>query len=535
MGAKNCPETPRQKMIAMMYLVLTAMLALNVSKDILDAFIVVNDTMEQTNVNFTSKVDNSYFMFQAAAEKQDKVKPYYDKALEVKKLSEEMVKYMENVKVELFSITDGIPIEQAKNKGLKDMGAKDNYSKPTAYFIGQTGNAKAKEMKDKINAYKKDLAKIVGDKDFAKTVDKMLVTDGDYRNASGATETWEQHNFERLVAAACYTILNKLIGEIKNTEYATVSYLYSAVDAESFKFDKVGAKVIPNSRIVFTGDSYEADIIVAAIDTRQNPSVYWGPGRETASEEDISKLTLVQGDSGFVRLRIPTGGIGDQKFAGVIKLLSPDGEEKYYPFSESYTVTKPSVAIAADKMNVFYAGIPNPVSIAAPVAPERLRINWGGITPKALGGGKYEIVPDKNLVGKKIMITVSADLGTGKSQNMGGQEFRVKAVPNPVAYIGSNITSGKISKDLLKGNQFLTARMENFDFALAWRITSYRVTVVKNGREVASVVNNGAQFIAQIQSAVNSATAGTQFEFSEIKAQSIAGVKNLDGIAVRVR
>ncbi len=93
----------------------------------------------------------------------------------------------------------------------------------------------------------------------------------------------EQHNFERLVAAACYTILNKLIGEVKNTEYATVSYLYSAIDAGSFKFDNVGARVIPNSRW-FSRYSYEADIIVAAIDSRQNPSIYWGAGRDTATE-----------------------------------------------------------------------------------------------------------------------------------------------------------------------------------------------------------------------------------------------------------
>ncbi|NLJ82826.1 MAG: hypothetical protein GX330_06850, partial [Bacteroidales bacterium] len=158
-----------------------------------------------------------------------------------------------------------------------------------------------------------------------------------------------------------------------------------------------------------------------------------------------------------------------------------------------------------------------------------------GVTPKSLGGGKYEIVPSSNLVGKRVTISVSADLGTGRTQNMGGQEFRVRAVPNPVAYIGSNISSGKISRDLLKGNQFLTARMENFDFALAWRVTSYRVTVVKNGREVASVVNNGPQFVGSVQNAVNSATPGTVFEFTEIKARSIAGIKNLSNITVRVR
>jgi len=186
-------------------------------------------------------------------------------------------------------------------------------------------------------------------------------------------------------------------------------------------------------------------------------------------------------------------------------------------------------------MNVFYAGIPNPVSIAAPVAPEKLRINWGKLTSKQLGGGKYEITPDKSLIGSKVTVSVAADLGTGKTQVMGSQEFRVKAVPNPVAYIGSTIKSGKVSKDQLKSNNFLTAKMENFDFALPWRITTYKVTVVKNGREVSSTTNSGSQFSSTIQSAISGATSGTTFEFTDIKASSIAGVKTLDNITVRIK
>ncbi|MDD3331088.1 MAG: hypothetical protein PHQ82_07235, partial [Bacteroidales bacterium] len=285
MGATNCPETPRQRMISMMYLVLTAMLALNVSKDILDAFIVVNETMETTNVNFATKVDQSYAMFALQLENEkEKVTPFYNKAMKVKEASDEMVKYLEQIKKELFMKVDKLSEAEVKGKSLKDMDAKDNYDVPTEYFIGQTGSGKAKEMKNKIEAYKKNLIGIVNNENFPKILEKALITDGDYRNASGDKETWEQHNFERLVAAACYTILNKLIGEVKNTEYATVSFLYSAIDAGSFKFDNVSAKVIPNSRVVFSGDSYEADIIVAAIDSRQNPSIYWTPGRDSVSE-----------------------------------------------------------------------------------------------------------------------------------------------------------------------------------------------------------------------------------------------------------
>lgn len=535
MGATNCPETPRQRMISMMYLVLTAMLALNVSKDILDAFIVVNETMETTNVNFATKVDQSYAMFALQLENEkEKVTPFYNKAMKVKEASDEMVKYLEQIKKELFMKVDKLSEAEVKGKSLKDMDAKDNYDVPTEYFIGQTGSGKAKEMKNKIEAYKKNLIGIVNNENFPKILEKALITDGDYQNASGDKETWEQHNFERLVAAACYTILNKLIGEVKNTEYATVSFLYSAIDAGSFKFDDVKARVIPNSRVVFSGDSYEADIIVAAIDSRQNPSIYWAPGRDTATTNDLDKLQLVDGEAGIVHLKIPAGGIGDQRYAGLIKLKTAEGD-KYYPFSDAYTVTKPSVAIAAEKMNVFYAGIPNPVGIAAPVAPEKLRISWGGLTPKQLGGGKYEVVPSTKLIGQKVTISVSADLGTGKSQNMGSQEFRVKGVPNPVAYIGSNIGSGKVNKNQLMSNPFLTAKMENFDFSLAWRITSYKVTVVKNGREVSANTNQGAQFSSQLQGAIRSATAGTTFEFSEIKASSIAGAKNLETIIVRIK
>lgn len=535
MGAKNCPETPRQKMIGMMYLVLTAMLALNVSKDILDAFIVVNDTLEQTNTNFTSKVEQNYVLFEQALQNEGtKVKPFYDKALKVKKESDEMVAYIEQIKKELFMKVDGLKEEEVKGKTLKDMSGRDNYSTPSQYFMGQTGDGKAIELKNKINAYKKNLISIVNNPKYNAIIKEALETDGDYRNTSGEKESWEQHNFDHIVAAACYTILNKIIGEVRNTEYATVSFLYSAIDAGSFKFDNVSARVIPNSRIVFSGDSYEADIIVAAVDSRQNPSIYWGAGRDTATVADIDKLTLVEGESGMVRLKIPTGGVGDQRYAGVIKLKTAEGD-KFYPFKDAYTVTRPSAAIAAEKMNVLYAGIPNPIGIAAPVAPEKMRISWGGLSPRQLGGGKYEVTPDKKLIGQKITISVAAELGTGKSQNMGSQEFRVKGVPNPVAYIGSNIGSGKIAKNLLVANPFLTAKMENFDFALAWRITSYKITVVKNGREVSSNTIAGAQFSESLKNTIRSSGSGTTFEFTEIKAQSIAGVKNLENITVRIR
>lgn len=533
MGAKNCPETPRQKMIGMMYLVLTAMLALNVSKVILDAFVNVNDALEQTTTNFTSKVDQTYAQFDAQEQNSpDKVKPYNDKAKLIRKASKKLVEYLQQTKYEMHAAVDGISVDQAAKMSLKDLEAKDNFDKPTDFFIHK---GKAKEMKEEIANYKKELLKIVDDTAF--TLPNGLTIEQEYQNADGQKESWEEHNFSELVAAACYTLINKLIGEVKNMEFESVQYLMSSIDAGSFKFDNVQAKVIPNSKIVFSGDKYEADIIVAAYDSRENPTVYWSQGRDTATEADIPKLTAIEGEEGVVHLQIPTGGIGEQKFAGLIKIISPDGSDKYYPFHDSYTVTKPTAAVAADKMNVFYATIGNPVSIAAPVAPEKLRINWGGATATSQGGGKYIVTVPTSLSGKDITVSVSADVGGGKTQNMGSTTFRVKTVPEPSIFVGGNITGGKQAKDAILANPMIVAKMSpDFNFELRWSVISYKATFVKGGVEDAPITVQGGRFSDQIISKIRSASSGTIIEFTDIKIKSEAGNRAIQRpLSVRIR
>ena len=530
MGAKNCPETPRQKMIGMMYLVLTAMLALNVSKDILSAFATVNGTLEETNLNFTSKIDETYAVFAKLLENQPKAKPYYDKAMQTKKIFAETVQYMEDVKLDFFCYVDGKKPEQIKGKTLAEMDAKDNFDKPGTYFIT---NKKADEMKAKFKQMKQDVEKIVGDENFKL---KGLNVDAKFKEHDESNISWEKHNFEHVVAAGVYTLLNNMIGEIKNMEYETVKHLMDQIDAGSFKFDNVSAKVIPNSRIVFSGDAFEADIIVAASDSRQALEVFWAGGRDKVSKDEIDKLKKEVSDSGgVVHLKIPTGGIGNQKFAGLIKVQGPEGDN-FYEFSEAYTVTKPTAAVAAEKMNVFYAGIPNPVTISAPVASEQLRINWGGASATSLGNGRYDVQVPQSMSGKPITISISADMGGGKSQQMGKTEFRVKPVPEPTATIGAGITSGRQPKDVLLANPMIVAQMsKDFNYELRWNVLSYKVTFVKNNVEEAPIIVKGNRFPDNVVSKIRSASSGTQMEISDIKVQSIAGARTLKTILVRIK
>ena len=535
MGATNCPETPRQRMIGMMYLVLTAMLALNVSKSILDAFIVVNDAMEQTTGNFLSKVNENYNNFAKAEEAEPgKVKPYHEKAKVIRKEANDLVTYLEQVKKELFAVADGIDVGLVGDKKLTDMASKDNYDKPTNYFIGQADDGKAYEMRKKIDDFKDKVIKTVNDPTFKAT---GLDTKGPFKDMDGKAQGWEYHYFYRTISAAAYTLLNKMIGEVRNMEFESVSFLYSAIDAGSHKFSDVEAKVIPNSRIVFSGDKYEADIIVAAYDKRQNPVVYWKSGIDTAKEDMVSNLTTIEGVQGIAHLQIPTSGAGEQKFAGLIKLVGPDGKPVYYGFKSNYTVTRPTAAVAAEKMNVFYAGIPNPVSIAAPVAPEKLRINWGGATatPGEKGAGSYNVTVTNAL--REVTITVSAEMEKGKTQPMGSTTFRVKIVPDPTINIGSNITGGRQPKDLLLANPLITARMSpDFNYDLRWQVLSYKVTFVRNGVEDPPINISGPRFSEQIIQRIQSAPAGTNVEFSEIRIQSLAGTRTIPNtLMVRIR
>jgi len=546
MGATNCPETPRQRMIGMMYLVLTAMLALNVSKEILDAFVTVNDAMIRTNENFSTKILSTYESFRLTAENMPKAQEPYKKAEKVKAATEELIKYMEDMKITLHSIVDGVPEEEVRSQGwtLHDLQAKDNYDKTSTYFIGnpvKNDPGEAYTMMKKFEAYKQTLIDIVADKEFTKEhpiLNSGLETTKTY-SKDNATQDWAQHNFESTVAAACFTLLNKTIGEIRNIEYETIEFLLKAIDEKSHKFDRVEAKVIPNSRIVFQGDKYEATVIVAAYDSRQSLAAYWGTGRDSVGVEQQGSLTAVEG-IGYIPISIPCSSVGDQKFAGYIRLKKPDGTEDIQNFNGTYSVTKPAAAVAADKMNVFYAGIPNPVSIAAPVAAEKLKMNWGGATAKPVPGasGKYELEVPSSLVGRDITIDVSAEMERGKPvQKLGSTVFRVKAVPEPNVFVGGNISAGKQPKDAILANPFISARMGvDFNYELKWAVLSYRVTFVKNGIEEAPITVTGPQFDGTIQNKIRSASSGTIVEFSDIKIRSIAGERNISKpIVIRIR
>lgn len=515
-------ETPRQKMIAMMYLVLTALLALNVSVEIINAFVVVNKSIEGTNENLKSKNLETYARFEQQYQLNEaKVGPYWERAQEVRKISDEMIAYIDNVKWDVISRAEGITIDQAKITPLGDIQAKDKYDVTTNYFIGNSPNGskgRAAELRKKIELFKASILSAVEDPQAKANIKVGLDTEGPYTDASGDPQNWEMHNFYHTILAANVTFLNKLIADVRNVESDVVSVLFNSISAEDFKFDQLAARVIPNSRMVFSGDQFEAEIMVAAIDTKQNPNVVVN-GRTLPAENGVAKYTVAAGATGL------------QTYKGEIRVVDPTGETKTYPFEGDYFVMTPSLSVAPTKMNVFYANVDNPVTISASGIPESqiaASITSGTIRKE----GKEWVVRVPSGVSKATVSVSHND--KGKIRNMGKADFRVKRVPSPTAYIGGT-DGGPLAKNMLLASKAIIPKMpDDFDFNLTFEITSFTFVGTRGG-DIFEKSANSNRLTPEMITFIENSKKGQRIWFENIMAKGPDGNRKLGTIGVIVQ
>jgi gliding motility-associated protein GldM len=527
-------ETPRQKMIGMMYLVLTALLALNVSKQILDAFVVVNESMEITNENFSKKLDNSFAKFKIQYQlNPNKVGPYWIKAQEAHKLSEDFAKYVDSIKYLVIQKTERMPtLNDAKKVALRDVKRKDSYDTPTTMFIGASvdGSAgEAKILKDKIEAFKKKMLDLVDPK-YRSTVKIGMDTKGPYYDADGNKQNWEMHNFYRTILAANVTILNKIKAEIYNAEFDVTNILLAAISAEDFKYDRIDARVIPRSSYVFLGDDYNAEIVVAAFDTKANPNVRYMMGSDSLTPANFKNATPIEATNGVVSLKLPGTSEGLKKFAGMIKIVSPMGDTMKFFFKDELIVAKPAITISPTSMNVFYVGVDNPVDISVPGGPERVipTITVGKIRPE----GKNWIVYDLPKGVTTATIAVNA-VFAGKTKSMGSSLFRLKLVPDPVAKI-AGVNTGNISKSLLMAQPYLVAEMPvGFDFNLKFVVTSFTFTTEVSGDIIETKVQ-GSRLTPEILKMVQNAKKNKRVWFEKINVRGPDGDRSIADFLVKI-
>lgn len=512
--------SPRQKMINMMYLVLTALLALNVSKEIINAFITIDESLSVSKDISDQKNVLMYKAFQKAVDTDPtKAKPYQEKALKIKGYSDNLVKFIEGLKEEIIKKADGIE-GNAKIPVLREVNKQDDYDTPTHVMCGDKNDGtggRATELKTKLDEFKKNVAANLSPEDakkFGARLDQLLDTKPPAKAEDGK-RTWEMFNFYHCPVVATSAILTKFQNDVKNAESEINQHLYSLINAADYKVNSLEAKVLAKSSYVLTGQSYEADIMLAAFNSTQPPDAYLN-----------GSSTPLPVEGGMAKFKIPASGEGLKKWAGVIKVKDPTDptKTKDYPFESEYIVSKPAAVISPTKMNVLYIGVENPVSISVPGVPnEKVKISpsGGGITmtkdPTTPGGYIAKVTTQGECI-----VSVSADFDN-KPMKMGEQKFRIKRVPDPVAKVAGS-KGGNMSKATLAAQSAVIADLENFDFQLYFKVTKFKMSLYRKGKDPVELEqNSGNIFTPEMKAALGSASPGSKVYFEYVKASGPDG------------
>nr|WP_321406106.1 gliding motility protein GldM [uncultured Carboxylicivirga sp.] len=505
MSGGNCPETPRQKMIGMMYLFLTAMLALNVSGELLQAFQLVDNSIQQSTKAVDNKNNQLYAAFEAAETANPaKVKENHAKAQKIREAADSLANRIQKIKLLMMRTADPSPEATLENyKGI------ENQDIAAQIMITEKGGERSEELKKEIIAYKDLLVAQVETEDTAliKTITNSLSTEDVEEKKKGEVtkKPWESQLFEHLPLSASFALLSSIQSNVRSTQADVVAYLLSKVDEGSYKFNKVEQIVIPRSDVVIKGGEYYAEMLIAATDTLQPP---------TYSIEGYNAEIL---ENGRGVLRIPANSIGKKTWRGNIIFKDPNGVDKSYPISHEYEVVQPNVVISPTKMNVFYEALDNPVEISVPgIASSQIRVSMTNASYNKKGN-EFIVKPQAGKAGGKSIITVSADIN-GQTRRLGSQEFRIKRVPNPTAMVAGLGDGDKIRKNLLLAAGYVTAEMgEDFDFDLKFKVTQFSIGTYRKGFYT-NEVSNSNKFTEAQENLLKGLAPGNKVYIEDIRA-----------------
>ncbi len=547
-GAK---ETPRQKMIGMMYLVLTALLALNVSKEILNAFVIVEEGLNTTNVNFDGKNAILYKKFQKSLDDNKvKTEPWFNKAMDVKKRANELCKLVDDIKSELYLKVQKLPSKEvADTFKLKQLDSKDNYDIPTHFLLGETPeepkeDAKAIELKNAIIKFKAEILKTPSgikpeqaasyEKEKA-NIKLGLNTDDVYSYSDEKRVHWEYNNFDHTTMAADMCIFAGIKNDIKNAESDVVGALLKAVSSEDYSFDAVEAKVVAPTSYITAGEEYTADIFVSAHSSTQDPAILIG--RVDSTDKKNLKIAgtpeVVKVSSGVGKYSVHTGAEGIQEYNGLIQVKGPDGGIKAYPFHGEYMVAKASMAVSPTKMNVFYLGVPNPVDISvAGAAPTDVVATLTGAqgSIKSVGQGHYEV----NLTGgTECDINVSIKQ-KNTTKSMGKQHFRVKKVPSPNASFAGVTGDGPTTVAELGSAGGVIPKLDDFVFDLKFPVVSWNMSMMINGLYIDAAAN-GPGVTSEQRAMLQKAKKGGRVLIESVYVMAPEGKRKINGCVLKIK
>ena len=501
--------SPREKMINLMYIVLTAMLALNVSSDVLNGFSQVQDGLTRSNRTIMARNQALYGQLQAFNEKNpEKGKMWLDKATQVVGETDKLYNYIDSLKLLIVKTADG------EDGDVNNIRNRDNTDAAGQVMLPPTGN-RGKTLRTRIDQYRQYITSFLDDPEKRKNLETALSTAPlKSKNEEMSKKTWEEGMFDNMPCIAAVTLLTKLQNDVRYAEGEVLNQMLTNIDLGDLRVNLVNAFVVPNSRVVMRGTKYSAQIVLAAIDTTQRPLVYVN-GHQLANANGLYE--------------VGTSKAGKYDYSGWIEVLGRDGTVTRREFKESYTVIDPLATISATMMNVLYAGINNPISIAVPGVPQgsiSATMTNGTLTKS---GDGWVAHPTK--VGAECVISVTAEMD-GNRTNVGSTTFRVRKLPDPSPFITykdangqtNRFKGGKFSKALLMDAKGLDAAIDDDMLNIDYKVVSFETVFIDAMGNGIPEVSNGALFSDRQKNRMRGLQRGKFFLIRNVKATGPDGI-----------
>lgn len=501
--------SPRQRMINLMYIVLTAMLALNVSSDVLDGFKQVQDGLSHTSDNFARRNDAVFAALEhAAATNPDKAGAWHSRALQVRHRASQLYATIDSLKYAIVRKADGA------DGNPENIENRENLEAASVIMLNPM-DRRGEALRKAVDSYRAFVSPMITDSAARGGVEAMLSTAPTRGNIANASRSWEVVKFENQPVVAAVALLSKLQNDVLYAEGEALSSLAAAVDAGDVRVNELNAFVIPESRYVMRGNPYKANIVLAAVDTTARPAVF----------VDGRKL-----DGSGVYSFVPQSS-GSYTYSGYLEMPRPDGTTSRHNFTADYVVMDPVATVSATMMNVLYAGIDNPVEISVPGVPQSsvsATMTNGTLTRS---GDHWTARPANP--GEKATVSVSAKTPDGRTSQVAAIEFKVRRLPDPTAYIpvaaseaGSGRSKGDrpISKAALMAASGIGAAIDDGVLDIEFKVTGFETVFFDSMGNAIPEVSDGANFSKRQKESFRRMTRGKRFYISRIKAVGPDGI-----------
>lgn len=504
--AVNSPHSPRQKMINVMYLVFIAMLALNVSVEVLDGFKLVDDSLGDSSATVLER--NRLIMEELTAyhtRNPEKAGEWYIKGNQVRVASDSLAGYIGELKLKMVREADG------KRANLENIRRKDGLEAASVVMLSPI-NGEGKKLREAIDNYRNSLMEVVSDPSRRSIIEKNLGT-----IPRSGNKSWEASLFEQMPLAAAVTLLTKIENDIRVSEGEALTNILHNVDGGDFRMNRLNAYLIPESDIVVQGGTYNARVILAAEDTTRSPSVFVNGNMLDVAEKG--------------HFSVPASRAGTFPLEGYLEMAGSDGSVTRHPFRSSYTVIEPMASIAPVLTNVLYAGIDNEVSISVPGIPQgevQASMSNGTLTRS---GNRWVARP--TAIGQEAVITVSARTTGGVIRQMSAQEFRVRPLPDPTPFIqyadanGNPVIfkGGSLSKGILMNSDGLEAAIDDGILSVPFQVRSFRTVFFDSMGNAIPEISNGNRFSERQKEQIRRLTRGSYFYISGVRAAGPDGTE----------